>query len=338
MAPPHPSAPADQFDELTESEFGGAVPDHPDIVSALPGVVGLGKAATEFGRVIDIGDRYLGLSTAGQGEQMEIARALEEYTPLGIECVTTVVNDLLADGLTPVCFITHLTSDDPDPEIAEPIARGIAEGAEQAGILLLGGEQTSAPSEVSGLDVVGTAAGVAEETELFPGEAAIGDRLVGFPTSGVHPNCQGRINDLLGEDVEYTDPFPGEDHETVGAALLQPTRLFTSLLDTLRESTIHAAVHLSAGGWPRLETMGEYRYSISEHFESQPVFDVVQESGDVPLEDMYRWFPMGAGFVVAAPESTATEIAAETDGEIIGAVERGSGVRIRGMELKFEDE
>lgn len=337
MVPPPPADGGDQFDDQLEGEFGGALPDDPELRTMLSGVIGLGETAAEFGRVIDIGDRYLGLSTAGQGPQMEIARALEAYTPLGIECVTNVANDLLAKGLTPVCYINHLTAAESDPEAAEEIARGIAEGAEQAGILLLGGEQSVAGSEVTGLDVVGTAAGVAQKDELFPGETALGDRLVGFPTSGVHPNCQGRIKGILGDEFEYTDPFPGDGHATVGDALLEPTRLFTSLLSTFRDSTIHAAVHLSPGGWTKLVTMGEYRYSITEHVQPQSIFEFVQDVGDVSLEDMYRWFPMGTGFVVAATESAAAEMVANTDGELLGVVERGSGVRIRGMELEFGD-
>lgn len=65
---------------------------------------------------------------------MEIARTLDEYTSLGIEWVTNVAKDILAKGLTPVCYINHLTAAESDPEVGEEIGRGLAEGAELAGI------------------------------------------------------------------------------------------------------------------------------------------------------------------------------------------------------------
>ena len=338
MSDPDPSEPEDQFESLTESEFGGGIPETPETAAALPGVVGIGDAADEFRNVIDIGDRYLGMATIGQGEKLAIADAVGDYVPLGIDCIAQTVNQLVADGLTPVCYTNHLSLADPAEDLAAQLARGLAEGAEQAGILLLGGQLSHTPAEVATRDVVGTAAGVATETELFPGSAATGDRLVGFPASGLHPSTVQSAVQAVSHEYDLEDPFPGPDHSTVAAALLEPTRLFTSLLDPLREATVHAAVDLAAGGWTRLARMGEDRYSITEPLDPPPVFEFIQETSGHSLETLYETFPMGTGFVLAAPESAASAIVAETDGLIIGAVEQGSGVRIRGMERGEADD
>lgn len=334
MPPPDPTDSQDRFDELSGGETGGSVPSDPEVTDALRGVVGLADAADEFAGVIDIGDRYLGLSTTGIGPKLQIAQTRESYAPLGTDCVAMTVNDLLADGLTPVCYVNHLSVAESDESIAGPIARGIAEAAEQAGILLLGGDMSVAPETVAAFDLVGTAAGVGEETEVFPGEAATGDRLVGFPATGIHPEGVGFARSVLEDSHELSDPLPGSDTATLGDALAQPLRLYTYLLDTLREADVHAAVHLAAGGWPRLSRMGDYRYSITEPFEPPAIFDLLEDAGGLSLQELYRRYAMGTGFVLAAPESVATEIAAATDGRIIGVVEQGSGVSIRGMDLE----
>lgn len=336
MSPSDPADGQDQFEQSAAGEVGGNVPDSPEVAAALPGVVGLGDAADEFASVIDIGDRYLGLSTAGVGAKVAIARVVDSFAPLGMDAVAATVNDLLAEGLTPVCYVNHLSMAEEDDDRAVEIGRGIAEAAEQAGILLLGGDRSRTSADVARFDVVGTAAGVGDETERFPGDAATGDRLVGFPASGLHPRVASEAGTALETAVDLGDEFPGDIYETVGSALLQPTRQYSYVREALRESTVHAAVHLAAGGWTRLRTMGDFQFSITDPFDPGAVESLIQERTEYSLESLYRRFPMGTGFVVAVPESAATELAARTDGEIVGVVERGTGVNIRGLDLELD--
>jgi phosphoribosylformylglycinamidine cyclo-ligase len=48
---------------------------------------------------------------------------------------------------------------------------------------------------------------------------------------------------------------------------------------------------------------------------------------------MHRTFNMGTGFVAALPPSDAEALANAVDGRVIGRVEDGEGVAIRGLEL-----
>ncbi|MFB6142755.1 MAG: AIR synthase-related protein, partial [Halorientalis sp.] len=64
-----------------------------------------------------------------------------------------------------------------------------------------------------------------------------------------------------------------------------------------------------------------------------PVFEFVQREGDVSDEEMHQTFNMGTGFVAAVDPESAEELAEATDGRVIGRVEDGSGVSIRGLEL-----
>jgi phosphoribosylformylglycinamidine cyclo-ligase len=189
------------------------------------------------------------------------------------------------------------------------------------------------PDVIKGLDLAGACAGLATEDELFDGEAQAGDALVGLPSSGIHSNGLTLAREAATLNHEYTDPFPYDDR-TVGEALLEPTRIYREVLEPLHAVETHAAAHVTGGGWTNLSRMGEFRYAIDDPFEPQPVFEFVQEEGDVSDEEMHRTFNMGTGFVAALPEDDADAVVDELDdARVIGSVESGDSVEIRGLEL-----
>jgi len=282
---------------------------------------------------VDLGDQYLALATDGVGTKLLVAEAVDDYSTVGVDCIAMNVNDLVAAGVEPAAFVDYLAVDEPNERREAELGEGLAAGAEAAGVALVGGETAVMPEVVKGFDIAGTAAGLATEADLFPGEAEAGDALVGFPSSGIHSNGLTLAREAAQRAGGFDEPFPGEGHETVGDALLEPTRIYTDLLPALREHGVHAAAHVTGGGWTNLERMGEFRYEVSDPLPVQPVFDYVQEAGDVSDEELHRTFNMGTGFVVALPEDEAASLASETDGDVVGTVEEGSGVAIRGLTL-----
>jgi len=319
-------------EEMTYADAGVDIDASEQAVEALAGAVsGLGDT-TEYAGLVDIGEQYLGLATDGVGTKLLVAEALDDYSTIGIDCMAMNVNDLVASGVEPVAFVDYLAVDEPEEEMTEAIGAGLARAAEAAGVALVGGETAVLPEVISGFDLAGTAAGLATEEDLFDGEARAGDAIVGFPSSGVHSNGLTLARQAATKNHEYTDPFPGSE-ESIGQVLLEPTRLYTYLLPELRAHETHAAAHVTGGGWTNLSRMGTFRYEITDPFDAQPVFEFVQSEGNVSDEEMHRTFNMGTGFVAALPEDDAESLAAATDGEIIGRVEAGEGVAVRGLEL-----
>ncbi len=324
---------ADDEEEMTYAGAGVDIDASEEAVAALAGAVsGLGDT-TEYAGLVDIGERYLGLATDGVGTKLLVAEALEDYSTIGIDCMAMNVNDLVASGVEPVAFVDYLAVDEPDDSMTEAIGTGLAAAAEAANVALVGGETAVLPEVIDGFDLAGTAAGLATEADLFDGEAEVGDALVGFPSSGIHSNGLTLARQAATKNHDYTDPFPGAEDASIGDVLLEPTRLYTYLLDGLRARDTHAAAHITGGGWTNLSRMGDFRYEITDPFDAQPVFEFVQEEGNVSDEEMHRTFNMGTGFVAALPEGDAESLADATDGEIIGHVEAGDSVGVRGLEL-----
>ncbi|MFC4988707.1 phosphoribosylformylglycinamidine cyclo-ligase [Saliphagus infecundisoli] len=319
-------------DSLTYAEAGVDIGDSEDATAALLAAFG-SDLTTEYAGLLDIGDRYLALATDGVGTKLMVADALEEFSTIGIDCIAMNANDLVAAGVTPVAFVDYLAVDEPDDRLAREIGEGLAVGLERADLTLLGGETAVMPEVVSGFDLAGTCAGLAGKGEVIDGDAEVGDALVGVPSSGIHSNGLTLAREAVTRDHEYGDEFPLDPEVTIGEELLRPTRIYTDLLEPMGSHEIHAAAHVTGGGWTNLLRMGERRYVIEDPLPAQPIFEFVQQEGSVSAEEMYRTFNMGTGFVLALAPEEAESLAAETDGRVIGRVAAGESVEIRGLSL-----
>jgi phosphoribosylformylglycinamidine cyclo-ligase len=323
----------DNEEGLTYAEAGVDLAASEAATAALVGAVG--EFEGDYAGLVDIGDAYLALATDGVGTKLLVAEAIDDYSTIGIDCLAMNVNDLVAQGVEPVAFVDYLAVEQPDDQTAEELGEGLRRGAEEAGVALVGGETAVLPDVITGLDIAGACAGLAPKDALFPGEAEAGDAVVGWPSSGIHSNGLTLAREAVTREHAYTDPFPPDTDRTIAEELLEPTRLYTDLLEPLREHETHAAAHVTGGGWTNLTRMGAHRYEIDDPFGAQPVFAFVQREGSVDDREMHRTFNMGTGFVAALAPDDAESLAATTDGRVIGRVtesDEGS-VAIRGLEL-----
>jgi len=298
-----------------------------------------GEFEGDYAGLVDLGGTYLALATDGVGTKLLVAEAIDDYSTVGIDCVAMNVNDLVAGGVEPVAFVDYLAVEEPDDVTAAAIGEGLRRGAERAGVALVGGETAVLPEIIRGFDIAGACVGLAPADALFPGSAEPGDALVGWPSSGIHSNGLTLAREAVTREHEYAEPFPPEPDRSIAEELLEPTRIYTDLLEPLRAHDAHAGAHVTGGGWTNLLRMGGRRYEITDPFDPQPVFEFVRQEGGVDDEELYRTFNMGTGFVAALDPDRARALVEETsDGRVVGTVAESEGdergvVAIRGLEL-----
>jgi phosphoribosylformylglycinamidine cyclo-ligase len=320
-------------DDLTYAEAGVDIEASEAATKALIGAAG--EFEGDYAGLVDIGEQYLALATDGVGTKLLVAEAIDDYSTIGIDCMAMNANDLIAAGVEPVAFVDYLAVEIPDEETSEAIGAGLREGAKRAGVSLVGGETAVMPDVIKGLDIAGTCAGLAPKDAIFPGEAESGDAIVGWPSSGIHSNGLTLAREAVTREHEYTDAFPPNPEKSIAEELLTPTRIYSEVLDPLREHDAHAAAHVTGGGWTNLTRMGAFRYEIDDPFDAQDIFAFVQQEGNVDDEEMHRTFNMGTGFVAALDEADAEAVVEESeDAQILGTVQEGEEcVAVRGLEL-----
>lgn len=282
-----------------------------------------------FAALLRLGDKAIAMSTDGVGSKILVAELMDKYDTVGIDCVAMVVNDILCVGAEPLAMVDYLAVEKPDPEVAAQIGKGLADGAEQAEIAMIGGETASLPEIVNNFDLAGTGIGIIDIDDIVTGEN-IKDRniVIGISSSGIHSNGLSLARNVFFQDagLSVDDELPGFPQHTVGEELLRPTKIYVKPIMELLKSdvTVHGLAHITGGGFNNLKRLNQdVGYYIDNLPQPNPIFESMFSLG-VPLEEMYRVFNMGIGMVVIVPEedsqNTLNIIEKHDQAHIIGKV------------------
>ena len=282
-----------------------------------PGVLaGLGG----FGGLFELPiDRYqhpvLVSGTDGVGTKLKLAHSLNKHDTIGIDLVAMCVNDIVVCGAEPLFFLDYYATGHLSLDIAENVVAGIGQGCEQAGIALLGGETAEMPGMYEGedYDLAGFSVGIVEKQAIIDGsQIQAGDVLIGLASSGPHSNGYSLIRKIL--DVSNADVNQRFQNSTLGEVLLAPTRIYVkSLLALQKQISIHGLVHITGGGFidniPRILPEGLSAVIHTQTWPNVPIFDWLQDTGNIARQEMYRTFNCGIGMIVCvAPNNVAESL------------------------------
>ncbi len=281
-----------------------------------------------FAALVRLGDKAIAMSTDGVGSKILVSKMMNKYDTVGIDCIAMVVNDILCVGAEPIALVDYLAVENPDPEMAAEIAEGLVKGAEESNISIIGGETASLPEIIADFDLAGTGIGLVDTDKIITGEGIeAGDILIGLRSSGIHSNGLSLARRALFEDAGFNvnDKIPNTD-VTIGEELLKPTMLYVKpIVKLLKEDfDIHGLAHITGGGFTNLQRLKKgVGFNIDNLPEPQNIFKLIKEQ-DVPLEEMYKVFNMGIGFVIIAKKEETEEIintiSDDIDASIIGEV------------------
>ncbi|MBF5056003.1 phosphoribosylformylglycinamidine cyclo-ligase [Alcanivorax sp. 521-1] len=242
--------------------------------------------------------------TDGVGTKLRLALENDRHDNVGIDLVAMCVNDLVVGGAEPLFFLDYYATGKLDVDTATRVVGGIAEGCEQAGCALIGGETAEMPGMYQGedYDLAGFCVGVVERDGVLDGSAVeAGDKVIGLASSGPHSNGYSLIRRIL-EQADSTEI----DGRPVIDLLLEPTRIYVKpLLELIKQVPVHALAHITGGGLtenlPRVLPNGTRAVIDTAAWQWPPVFQWLQEQGQVPVPEMYRTFNCGVGMAVVVP-------------------------------------
>ena len=277
-------------------------------------------------------------SADGVGTKLKVAFLADRHDTVGVDLVNHCVNDILVQGAEPLFFLDYLATGRLLPHVAEAVVRGMAAACRDSGCALLGGETAEMPGMYADgeYDLAGFIVGVVDRERLINGRTiAVGDVLVGVPSSGLHTNgyslARRIVFDLLGLRVESHVP---ELSTTVGQALLEPHRSYLSMIRPLLDGgRVKGMAHITGGGitdnLPRILPHGTAAIVDASSWSVPPLFRWLQSSGRVPPEDMMRTFNMGIGLIAVTTKDHAEPLMEELaarggrDARVIGEIVPG---------------
>ena len=280
--------------------------------------------------------------TDGVGTKLKLAFELDSHETIGIDLVAMCVNDILVQGAEPLFFLDYLACGKLFPQKVEAVVKGISEGCLQSGCALLGGETAEMPGmyKTAEYDLAGFAVGAVEREKLIDGsKIEAGNVLLGLASSGVHSNGFSLVHKILAENSQSINSTLPDTAETIGEALLTPTRIYVkSILKLLEVVDVRGMSHITGGGLPGNVPRMLPENAVAEIDKSAwpdlPIFSFLRKESGLPDEELFPVFNMGIGFVICVPESAekiAKEIL-EQNGETvfrIGQIVSGNKTEVR---------
>ena len=275
--------------------------------------------------------------TDGVGTKLKLAMVLDRHDTIGIDCVAMCVNDVACAGGEPLFFLDYIACGKNYPEKIATIVRGVAEGCKMAGAALVGGETAEHPGMMpeDDYDIAGFAVGVVEQKDLITGEnLKPGDVLVAIASSGVHSNGFSLVRKVFDMTKESLDTYYDELGQTLGEALLTPTRIYVKAMKSVKDAgvTVKGCSHITGGGFyeniPRMLPEGVNAHVRTDSYQVPAIFKLLQEKGGIADQMMYNTYNMGIGMLLAVDPADAekTVAAIEASGEkawIAGTCEAG---------------
>lgn len=283
-------------------------------------------------------DPVMVASADGVGTKLKVAFLANRHDSVGIDLVNHCVNDILVQGAEPLFFLDYLATGRLAPEVAEQIVGGMATACRDNNCALLGGETAEMPGlyNEGEYDLAGFIVGIVDRERLINGRTiAVGDVLVGVPSSGLHTNGYSLARRIVFDHLKLTvDSYVPDLNQTVGAALLEPHRSYLRFVQPLLEAgRIKGMAHITGGGitdnLPRILPHGTAAVVDASTWEVPALFQWLRRSGDVPVDDMMRTFNMGIGLIIAVGRDQAEPLLSELaarggrDARVIGEIVPG---------------
>ena len=259
-----------------------------------------------------LSDPVLVSATDGVGTKLKIAFMLDRHDTIGIDLVAMSVNDIIVQGARPLFFLDYLSVGKLDEATATAIVSGVGEGCRQARCALIGGETAEMPGLYADgeYDLAGFAVGLVDRPAILDGSTIqSGDQLIGIASSGLHSNGYSLVRKICFEHLKLKiDDHVAELGQPIGEVLLAPTQIYVeTLFDILEAVPLRGVAHITGGGLSENivrvvpQALGvEIR---QKSWPVAPIFQFLQQAGNVEDTEMQRTFNNGVGLVVVVPKA-----------------------------------
>jgi phosphoribosylformylglycinamidine cyclo-ligase len=284
----------------------------PGVLSEIGGFAGLFQLDTTKYR-----EPVLVSGTDGVGTKLKIAFMMDRHNTVGEDCVAMCVNDILCQGAKPLFFLDYIATGKLVPEKMASIVEGVSNGCIKSKCPLVGGETAEMPGLYSEeeYDMAGFCVGVVDKSKIIDGSAIEeGDIIIGLPSNGIHSNGYSLVRKLVFEKEKLdVNEYFEELGCTIGEELLKPTRIYVDpVYDLIEKFKIKGLSHITGGGFyeniPRMLPEGLSAHIDCTKINTLPIFNLLQQWGNINIDEMYSTFNMGVGMVLVVSKDELMDI------------------------------
>jgi len=251
-------------------------------------------------------------SVDGVGTKLIVAFKAAKYDTVGQDLVNHCVNDIAVCGATPLFFLDYFSTGKLEQEVGYNVIKGFAKACKENGVALIGGETAEMPDiyDAGEFDLAGTIVGVVDKDELITGEnIEKGDLLIGFKSNGLHTNGYSLARNVLFSKYSVDDS-PKELDQSIGDELLKVHKSYLSLIQSLKKiSGVKGFSHITGGGiignTKRILPEGRSLYIDWDSWKRPAIFNLIQNTGNVPEDDMRDTFNLGIGLIAVTSAADA---------------------------------
>lgn len=283
------------------------------VVSDIGGFGGLFELPSGYEKPVLVG------GTDGVGTKLKLAFLLDKHNTIGIDCVAMCVNDIICCGAKPLFFLDYIACGKNIPEKIAKIVEGVSEGCISSAAALIGGETAEMPGfyPEDEYDLAGFSVGVVDKAKIINNnEMEEGDVIIALASSGVHSNGFSLVRKVFDLDNitndELTKAIDSLNGKSLGETLLEPTKIYVKpVLALLEKIKVKAISHITGGGFyeniPRSIPEGLCAKIAMSDVKILPIFNLIQEKGNISTRDMYNTFNMGVGMSIVLKKEDEEE-------------------------------
>lgn len=254
-------------------------------------------------------------SVDGVGTKLIVAFKAGRYDTVGQDLVNHCVNDIAVCGAKPLFFLDYFSTGKLEQHVGVDVVKGFAKACKENGVALIGGETAEMPDiyDEGEFDLAGTIVGIVDEEKVINGsDIKKGDVLLGFKSSGLHTNGYSLARKVLFSKYKVEN-YVEDLGSTVGDELLKVHRSYLSLISELKDlNGINGFSHITGGGivgnTKRILPEGHKLDINWDGWKRPPVYDLIQDIGNVPEDDMQATFNLGIGLIAVVSEVEADSV------------------------------
>lgn len=302
----------------------------PEVLGKVGGFGGLFRANFSGMR-----DPVLVSSIDGVGTKLKLAFLLNKHDTIGQDLVNHCINDIAVLGAKPLFFLDYIGTGKLEPKIFQQILKGMTKACQTANCALIGGETAQMPGfyQQGEYDLAGCIVGVVDRKKMIDGtKIRPKDVILALPGNGLHTNGYSLAREILFTKMRLKPnaALPGLK-KSVGEELLRVHPNYQPILASFPENIVKGIAHITGGGLidnlPRILPANCDAVIDTNAWKVPKIFQILQEAGKVPREEMYQVFNMGVGMaLIVAPSKVEEILRIYPKAFPIGVIQKGSGI------------